>query len=594
MKGFSGIDLAAIIVYFAFTVWLGIAVKRRATKDTESFFLGGRSIPWWMLGLSGCSSYIDISGTIAVVTAIFYVGAKSNWIFHAIWGLFTMAVFMAYQAKYVRRSGVRTFAEWNLTRFGPGRSTELARLASAVFVVVLMIFNFAYLAVGVGKFASEFLPFAPWQFALVTFAVVGVYCSFGGFMGVILTDVFQTVLIGIGAFVLAGMAWQLDPTPILAGHNPGWLSVAPSLHLWPGYIESSSKTFAHYNDFGILLAASLPWLLFRLLSGPNVWDFQFFLSLRSARDASLAAGLWTVGNLLRWIIAIALVIIGVSSFGVLNKDFDGESLLPLVLGKLPIGFRGLFVAVMLAALMSSISAMANLTGSVITNDFVRRMMAGRFTERKLVRIGQIVSWIAILLGFLMSLAFTSVVAIWEIVLYVVVTTILVPATMRWHWWRFGPLAFVWSMVATAAVCIVQKVAAPDMSMSASLAVIMPASLALTVLCGYVFPAADRETLVGFYARVRPFGVWGPIRRVAVERGLVSAHDPLPKLDAANAVLCCAFQFASTMIPFYLLLKQTRETILWIAVTGALVVILYFTWYKTLPSGEEHSADTTDC
>ena len=163
-----------------------------------------------MLGLAGCSSYIDIGGTMALVGAMFYLGLKSIWLTHIFWGWLIICFYMAFQGKYIRRSGVLTFAEWNVTRFGDTKDTDHARLAAASFLLVLMVFNLMFMAVGTGKFAEEFLPFARWQSALIVFGVVGVYVTLGGFTGVIVTDVFQTILIAIGAVVLGIMAFQ-DP-----------------------------------------------------------------------------------------------------------------------------------------------------------------------------------------------------------------------------------------------------------------------------------------------------------------------------------------------------------------------------------------------
>ena len=103
---------------------VGFVIKKKATKRLDSYFLADRNVPWWMLGLAGCSSYIDIGGTMSMVGILFYLGLKSLWATHIFWGWFIICFYMAFQAKWIRRSGVMTFAEWNETRFG------LARLLS--------------------------------------------------------------------------------------------------------------------------------------------------------------------------------------------------------------------------------------------------------------------------------------------------------------------------------------------------------------------------------------------------------------------------------------------------------------------------------
>ena len=190
-----------------------------------------------MLGLSGCSSYIDIGGTMSMIGAIFYLGLKSLWATHIFWGWFMICFYMAFQAKWIRRSGVMTFAEWNETRFGATQDTEAARLAAAIFLLVLMICNLMFISVGTGKFAEEFLPFPRWEATLIVLGVVGIYVTLGGFFGVILTDVFQTLLIAVGAVIMAVMVFKNPPAASFIAKDPGWSSLAPAWTLWPGYLS---------------------------------------------------------------------------------------------------------------------------------------------------------------------------------------------------------------------------------------------------------------------------------------------------------------------------------------------------------------------
>ncbi len=161
------IDLTIIIFYLVIVALIGFWIKNRATAGLDSYYLAGRNIPWWMLGFAGCSSYIDIGGTMAMVGALYYLGLKSVWMTHIFWGWFIISFYMAFQAKWIRRSGVMTFAEWNKTRFGDNIDAEKARIATAVFLLVLMIFNLMFIAVGIGKFAEEFLPLERWQATLI-------------------------------------------------------------------------------------------------------------------------------------------------------------------------------------------------------------------------------------------------------------------------------------------------------------------------------------------------------------------------------------------------------------------------------------------
>jgi SSS family solute:Na+ symporter len=580
------LDLSIVALYLLAMALIGVWVRKQATKHLDSYYLADRNIPWWMLGLSGCSSYIDVGGTMALVGALYYLGLKAIWISHIFWGWLMIALYMAFQAKYIRRSGVMTFAEWNETRFGKTRDAEYARLAAAIFLLVLMIFNLMYMAVGTGKFVEEFLPFARWQSTLIVFGVVGIYVTLGGFFGVILTDLFQTVLIAIGAIILTMLAFQVGGGADFTATKPAeWSALTPTWTLWSSYAETTPPAYQHYQAFGPILTAGFIWMIFRLLAGPNVWDFQFFLSTRSPRDASLAAGLWTVGYTLRWFIGLAFLVLGLHYFGD-QASFDAEKIMPLVLKKLPIGMQGVFLAVLLAALMSTLSAMINTTSSVVLNDFLKRYFARGRTEKQLVGWGQLASVGAVLAGFVLSLLFKDVVSAWETMLFVVVTMILVPATCRWHWWRFSARAFVWSMVATAVVITLQKAFFGGWSAGLTLAFDTLASLGLTVAIGWLNRPTDMSVLVAFYTKVRPFGFWGPVRTEAVKRGLVPASDRMPLVDILNGVITACFQISLALIPFYIFLRDWTRAWIWAAILAALGALLYFTWYRNLPAPEE--------
>jgi Na+/proline symporter len=269
-----------------------------------------------------------------------------------------------------------------------------------------------------------------------------------------------------------------------------------------------------------------------------------------------------------------------------QAGFDAEKIMPLVLKKMPVGLQGLFMAVLLAALMSTISAMINVTSSVVINDFVKRYFAKNLTQKKLVRLGQLASVVAVLIGFIFSLSFSNIVTAWETMVFVVVTVILVPATLRWHYWRFGAKAFVWSMGVSAGLITMRLILLKGLHASASLAIDMGLSLVTTMVAAALTKPADIEVLVKFYAKVRPFGVWGPVRRECVRRGLVPAKDKMPKIDILNGLVTAAFQFSLAILPFYLFLRNWNQLGLWAGVVAALTIILYFTWYKNLPSKDE--------
>ncbi len=580
------LDFVIIAAYMIITVQVGVMFRKRAMKRLAAYYLADREVSWWMVGLSGCSSYVDIGGTMLITGLLFYVGLKSVWILHIAWGFFMMAIYMAYQAKYIRRSGVMTLAEWFQTRFGDNRETEHLRIAIAAFILLSMMMTLMYVAVGTGKFAEEFVPLPRWASTSIIFVVVGIYVTFGGLFGVIWTDIFQTVLIIIGAIGMSIAALQLpDGMTTIAAQTPEWGSLTPTWSLWNDYLTQAPATYHQYFAFGPLMIAGILWMFIKLLAGPLGWDFTFFLTTKNVREASLAAFAWTVGHTVRWLIVGSFLCFGVHYLGSM-ANFDAEKIMPLVVKNMPLGVAGLFMAVLLAALMSTLSAIINVTSNVVLNDFLKRYFAKNLPEQSLVRLGMVASSVVILVGIGMSFMYEQIVSAWELLLYVTLTMILVPAALRWHWWRFGARSFLWSMVASTGVVVVQKVFLNDLPLHWEIVFLMLSCFALTVLITFLTRPAEMETLVRFYVKVRPFGVWGPVRREAVRRGLVPTKDPMPTMDVVNAVVASFFQLCLGVIPMYMFLKEWTSMSLWLILCALTLVVLYFTWYKYLPSQEE--------
>ncbi|OGD13292.1 MAG: hypothetical protein A2V76_01415 [Candidatus Aminicenantes bacterium RBG_16_63_14] len=115
---------------------------------------------------------------------------------------------------------------------------------------------------------------------------------------------------------------------------------------------------------------------------------------------------------------------------------------------------------------------------------------------------------------------------------------------------------------------------------------MGLGLAATLVAAALTKPADMEVLVKFYAKVRPFGFWGPVRRECVKRGLVPAKDKMPKIDMLNGLVTAVFQFSLAILPFYLFMRNWKQLGMWAGAVAALALVLYFTWYKNLPSKDE--------
>ena len=371
-----------------------------------------------------------------------------------------------------------------------------------------------------------------------------------------------------------------------------WWSLDPrwSLPLKDVIPQYTAKTayYAQFEHLGPLLIGGAVWLVARVLAGPNVWDFQFFLSAKSPRDAALAGGVWTVGYTFRWLMAASLLAFGLAWFGK-EGAFDSELIMPRVIAELPTGLRGILLAILLAAFMSTFDAMVNVTSSVAVNDFIKRYFAKGMSQKGLVRLGQVFSLLALALAAFLSLTFHNVNQIWEAMIFSVVTAILVPSMLRWHWGRFNAGGFTWGVILTGATCLGDVLLRANLDgyppQWQVLPFIVVLSLLFSVAAALFTEPTPMEARAAFYGSVRPFGFWGKEREEARRLGLVPAGDRTPLFDALNGILTAAFQIALCLVPFHLVLGNKKGA--WTSLAAVLVLgaLLYLTWYRNLPTRE---------
>ena len=134
----SWIDAGIVLGYLILVVSVGIYMERRAGKNIETYFLGGHTMPWWLLGMSGSSTYFDIAGTMWMVSVFYVLGMKGMWE-HWFWTFPFAGFVMAYKAKWAYRSRVLTAMEWLTFRYGDGPSGQAARYTNVILSLILMV-----------------------------------------------------------------------------------------------------------------------------------------------------------------------------------------------------------------------------------------------------------------------------------------------------------------------------------------------------------------------------------------------------------------------------------------------------------------------
>jgi solute:Na+ symporter, SSS family len=242
---FSNFDLIVIGIYFSILVGLGLYLKKRASASLEDYFLGGKQLPWYFLGISGMAWSLDVAGTVLIVSLLFILGPRGLFIEFRGGANLILIFMMLWTGKWHRRSGCMTVAEWSIFRFGSGWAGQAARMMTAIALVCFLVGMLGYLVKGVGIFLSTFIDLPPVYCSLILVTIATIYTVISGFYGVVFTDVFQSgiilsAVIGITAmavYQVVGYDGSLGELAANVTGNTKWFSSVPHVHteMPPGY-----------------------------------------------------------------------------------------------------------------------------------------------------------------------------------------------------------------------------------------------------------------------------------------------------------------------------------------------------------------------
>ena len=571
----STVDIAIIIAYLAVVVALGTVMKRRAAKNIGSYFLGERQLPWWALAMSGSSSYFDITGTMWIVSLFVVIGLKGMWV-QWIWGFIIPVFYMAYMGKWIRRSGVMTGSEWMETRFGSGKAGEAARASYTLYAVLTITAFLAYGATGMGKFGSVYLPFNEHVCAALIIGITGIYVIMGGFHGVVMVEIFQTVVLSIGAIIIAYLGFaRVSPAMLSAKVGPEWGSLIPKWDL--SYLAGTE-----YKIFGALLIIWVMKGLLLSLSGPEqLYDFQRFLAAKNPKEASKLGALWGVIHTVRWPMAMGLAVLGIVG---LAQQGDPEKVLPSVIQQmLPAGLRGFAIAALLSGFLATFNSTVNGGASYIVKDIYHKYINPGASQRKLIYASYISSALLIVLGIAIGFAAKSINQMFIWIMGTLGAGVLLPNVLRWYWWRLNGWGYAAGAVSGMILSLIHAFVPyfSALPLYATFPAIVLLVLGITIAVTFSTEPTEHKTLRKFYAEVRPAGFWGAVARdmEGLDTGL-PAKTPFRR-DFGNALLGIPWIIAMWMCPMYLVLHRFTEAAISAGIVVLTSLVLYRTWYRAL-------------
>jgi len=595
-------------------LFIGWFLRKKARQNKESYLLGGKKLPWYLLGLSDASDMFDISGTMWMVALCFVYGMKSIWI-PWLWPVFNQVFNMMFLSKWLRRSNANTGAEWLATRFGlSGRGVRGSHNIVVVFALIGCLGFLAYGFIGLGKFIEIFVPwnlvepYIPFDIAPnyvahfygIIFTLFAVFYSvLGGMHSIVLGDLIKYIVMTVGCISIAVIAiMHLHGSGNVLNIPEGWLNPFFGWHLnlnWSNIVPAANEKIASdgFELFGIFFMMMLFKGVFAALAGPAPnYDMQKILSTRSPKDASKMTGFVSIILLpVRYSMIIGLTVLGLLSFNQLNLNngngaTDFERVLPATINNfLPVGILGIVLTGLLGAFMGTFSGTLNAAQAYITNDIYLKYVNPNASNKKVMTVnytsGIVVVAIGVLLGFLAK----DVNSILQWIVSGLYGGYISANMLKWYWWRFNANGFFWGMTA-GIVPAIALAALKEQQVIHGLElywwpVIFALSIAGCFIGTFTAPPTEKEVLKKFYSTVRPWGFWNPVHKEVMLENPSFVPNKRFGLDMFNVVLGIIAQCCLTILPMYVVLWLKLPLLVTVVILLVIIMILKKTWWDKL-------------
>lgn len=601
------IDIAIVLVYLIAMIMIGFYMKNKAKQDKDAYLMGGKKLPWYMLGLSDASDMFDISGTMWMVTLCFVYGFKSIWI-PWLWPVFNQVFMMMFLSKWLRRSNATTGAEWLNTRFGTsGKGVNGSHTIIVAFALISCLGFLAYGFIGLGKFIEVFIP---WEYVkeYVPFEVPAKYVAH--FYGIVFTlfAMFYSILGGMHSIVLGDfikysiMTLACIAIGIIAVqhlHNQslnvpkGWDNPFFGWKLdldWSQIAADANKKIEEdgFSLFTIFFMMMLLKGVFASLAGPAPnYDMQKILSTKSPKEASKMTGFVSIILLpIRYSMITGLTVLALLYYNQLHlKGPDGitdfERILPATINEfLPVGVLGLVLTGLLGAFMGTFSGTLNAAQAYIVNDIYLKHIRPDAPTKNIIYMNYLVGVLVVIAGIAFGFMTKDVNNILQWIVGGLYGGYVAANCLKWYWWRFNANGFFWGMSAG----VIAALAMPYLTTGLPLywwPLLFVISLAACYIGTYTAEPTDKAVLINFYKTVKPWGFWKPI-----QQEVCAADSNFPvnknfKLDMFNVAIGIVAQLCLTILPMYLIIGMYQPLFITLSVLTVIALILKRTWWDRL-------------
>jgi Na+/proline symporter len=528
------IDFVILAVFFSIVLLIGYIASRRAGRNTAEFFLGGRGMPWWLLGISMVACTFSADTPNLVTGMVREDGVAKNWAWWAflITGMVTVFIY----ARLWRRSGVMTDLEFYEIRYH-GKAASFLRGFRAIYLGVF--FNtliMGTVSLAAIKIGDVMFGLKPWITVVTASFIVVIYAGLGGLRGVVWADFFQYGIAMFGA-VLAAVVAVRQPEVQDIGGLPGILA---ELKGRVDFIPDLDHA-AVYLPLLIIPIAVQWWAVWYPGAEPGGGGYiaQRMLSARDEKNAIGATLLFNFAHYaLRpwpWIIVALASLIIYPDLASIRAEFPdiSETYLkddiayPVMLSKLGVGWLGLVVASIIAAYMSTIGTHLNWGSSYVVNDFYRRFVRPEASEKELVLIGRMTTLVLMIIGGTFALTIlNNATQAFDILLLSGAGSGAI-YLLRWFWWRINAWTEIVAMVFATAMAVILVFMVADESVATDvldgftvkLLIAVGGTTIVWLLTTSLTRPEAKETLRSFYRLTHPGGPgWKRVIRQAEQEG----------------------------------------------------------------------------
>ncbi|HND61195.1 MAG TPA: hypothetical protein PLB90_06910 [Opitutaceae bacterium] len=654
MHSLTTLDYSIIVAYLALSLIMGLVMSRRASASLDNYFLGGRRIPWYLLGVMGMANWFDLTGTMIITSFLYMLGPRGLFIEFRGGAVLILAFMLVYTGKWHRRSGCMTGAEWGIYRFGNNHVAQAMRVFGAVMTIFTTVMMIAYLVRGATLFLGMFFPFPPLYTTLALVVLTTAYTVSSGFYGVVLTDLVQGVIIMITCVVIGLMAWHLVPDSgglaAMATHvtgNPDWVNSMPAWNtpMPPGY-----------EQYSLLIVMAGFYLLRHSLGGLGTGAEARYFGARSDRDCGLQSLQQAILISFRWPLMMGFAVLGIhfvaanySDLSVVKAASDAihhyypnvteaawhdltsdvinrpasypaeliqtlqslfgtqwqfklplvsysgginpEQILPAVLlNMVPSGLKGLIVVAMFAAMMSCKNGMVNGSSAYFVKDIYQAFLRPQAANRELMVASYAVTLGIVLAGFFCGVYTSSINGIWGFIIMSLTAGQLAPGLLRLYWWRCNAWGCVGGSVLGAIGAFVIFFFFRDLSEKWQFVITTSLSFVGTIGASLLTPPTPMPVLQHFYRTTRPFGFWKPLHD-QVQGPEREAMDRENRNDMIAVPFALVWQVTLFLLPMQLVIKAYDAFWCTLPIFLTGLAGMYWFWWRPLMRAPVPDAST---